>query len=80
MDLETLTAVFGWMTVLNLGIYTVTAVLILVARDRIVRVQSWIMGVPAADWPAYYVDYLSRYKLAIILLNLVPWLALTIVG
>ena len=38
------------------------------------------MGVPAEDWTGYYIDYLSRYKLMLIVFNLAPYLALRIVG
>lgn len=80
MDIEKLTAVFGWMSVINLGVYLWAAAMIILARDRVVRLQAWMTGVPEAEWPGYYVDYLSRYKIGIIMFNLAPYFALRIVG
>lgn len=79
MSMDDLTAVFGWMTVINLAVYIWAAAFIIFGRDQMARLQARIMGVPAEAWPAYYVDYLSRYKIAIILFNLAPYLALRIV-
>ncbi len=78
MDMAQLTAVFGWMTLINLGVYLLSAGLIVFARAWIVRLQSRITGVPAEAWPGIYVDFLGRYKLAILLFNLAPWLALLV--
>ena len=79
METAELTAVFGWMLVINLVIYTWAALWIVLARDWISNLQARIMGVPAEEWPAYYIDYLSRYKLMLIVFNLAPYLALRIV-
>ncbi len=79
MGLEQLTAVFGWMTLINLVVYIWAAAFIVFARDWTSKLQARIMGVPVEDWPGYYVDYLSRYKLLIIVFNLAPYLALRIV-
>lgn len=80
MTLDQLTALFGWMTLINIVIYSIAAGFIIFARDWIVRLQSGLMGIPPEDWPGYYIDYLSRYKLAIVVFNLAPYLALLIVG
>jgi hypothetical protein len=80
MTLDLATAIFGWMTVINLAVYLVAAAFIVFARGWITHLQERLMGVPAERWPELYVDYLSRYKLAIMVFNVAPWLALTIVG
>ncbi len=79
MSIEELTALFGWMTLINMVIYAWAAVFIVFAREWVSRLQARIMGVPAEAWPGYYVDYLSRYKLMIIVFNFAPWLAMLIV-
>lgn len=80
MDLSQLTSLFGWMLLINAGIYTFAAGMIIFARDFAVGIEARITGVPEAEWPKLFMDYLSRYKIAIIMFNLVPWLALLIVG
>lgn len=79
MTMDELMAVFGWMTLINVAIYTWAALWIVLARDWTSRLQARIMGVPEAAWPGYFTDFLSRYKLLIIVFNLAPYLALRIV-
>lgn len=80
MDLSQVTAVFGWMLVINLGVYTLAAVLIVFARDWTSKLEARITGIAAEKWPQIFVDYLSRYKIAIMVFNLAPYLALRIVA
>ncbi len=80
MDMTTLTALFGWMLVINIGVYTLAAIFIIFARDWTARLEARITGVPEKVWPRLFMDYLSRYKVAIMVFNLAPYLALRIVG
>ncbi len=80
MDMEQVTAVFGWMLLINLAVYTLAAVFIVFARDWTARLEARITGVPEKEWPRLFIDYLSRYKVAIMVFNLAPYVALRIVG
>lgn len=80
MDFSEITAVFGWMLLINLGLYSLLAILFMSARDWLCRFEARMTGVPEEAWPRIIVDYLGRYKLAILVFNLVPYLALRIVG
>lgn len=80
MDIEQVTAVFGWMLVINVGLYALAAVFIIFARDWVSNLEARITGVPAEEWPRIFVTYLSQYKIAIIVFNLAPYVALRIVG
>lgn len=80
MSIEQAVSVFGWMTVINLGIYLCAVAAIVLARDRLSAMQARLLGVRQQAWSALYVDYLSRCKIAILMLNLAPYLALKIVS
>jgi len=80
MDMTTLTAIFGWMLLINLAVYGLAAVVIIFARDWVSNFEARITGIPAEEWPGYFIDYLSRYKIAIMVFNLAPYVALRIVG
>lgn len=75
-----LTAFLGWMTVINLAVYVFAAACVTLCRDRITRLQARLTGLGAEEWPRVYVDFLSRYKLLILVFNLAPYLASRIVG
>lgn len=80
MTLAQVTSVFGWMTVINIVIYMLAAAFIIFGRNWLVELQSRMMGVPVEDWPRLYVDYLSRYKIALLMFNVVPYIALLLVS
>lgn len=80
MEMAVLTAIFGWMLVINIAVYALAAVFIIFARDWVSNFEARITGVPADAWPRIFVDYLSRYKIAIMVFNLAPYVALRIVG
>ncbi|MDJ0640376.1 MAG: hypothetical protein QNJ20_16235 [Paracoccaceae bacterium] len=80
MDIAQVTAVFGWMLLINIAFYMLAAGFIVFARDWTSKLEARITGVPAEDWPRYFIDYLSRYKVAIMVFNLAPYLALRIVA
>ena len=80
MDISQITAVFGWMLLINIAFYTLAAGFIIFARVWTSKLEARITGIPAEEWPKLFIDYLSRYKIAIMVFNLAPWLALLIVG
>ncbi|PWR03275.1 hypothetical protein DKT77_07355 [Meridianimarinicoccus roseus] len=80
MTLADVTTFFGWMTAVNIAIYLLAVLAIVGARGPMAAMHERLLGVPRADWPRIYVDYLARYKIAIVMLNLVPWLALLMLG
>ncbi len=80
MDITTLTEFFGWMTLINIAIYTVTAFVVIALRDPVMRLQSRLTGLPETAWPQAYVDYMSRFKVAIFVGNIAPYLALVLMG
>ncbi len=75
-----LTALFGWMSLINMAVYALAAGLFMFARDWIMGVQTRVMDMPRDVWERVYVEYLGRYKLLITVFNVVPWIALLIVG
>ena len=79
MDMTQITALFGWMLLINLGVYLLAAAFIVFGRDWTSRLEARITGVPDEEWPRLFMDYLSRYKIAIMMFNLAPYLALRIV-
>jgi len=80
MDIEQVTAIFGWMLVINVGVYALAAVFLIFARDFAANLEARLTGVPAEKWPEIFVSYLSQYKIAILVLNFAPYVALRIVA
>jgi hypothetical protein len=78
MDMYTLKAFFGWMTLINLGFYIWTALMCVCCKGVLTSVSGKMFGVSEATGKAIIYGYVGTYKLLFIVFNLVPWLALVI--
>ena len=79
MTPETVSSVFGWMTVLNIGLLLVATVAMYALDDWAVRIHSSITKLSEEDLHRAYFHWLAQYKMFTILLCLVPYLAIQIV-
>jgi hypothetical protein len=79
-SIETWTRFFGWCTVLNLGIYVISAVVLITARPLVVRKNIRWFGVSEDVVLRVSLQWLAAYKLGILLFAFVPWLALTLMA
>ena len=78
-NVELVTAVLGWCTVINAAVLTLAALALVTAGDSIARIHSRMFGIDVGELPRLYFDYLGRYKTLVLLFNLVPYIALRIV-
>jgi len=68
----------GWMALVN-GVILIAGTLVLwVARDWVMDIHTAMMGVDRMDLPVLYFSYLANFKIAWIVLNLVPYLVLRV--
>lgn len=77
-SIETLSEFFGWSCIINIGLLTIAALAVMFNRDSIMAIHSRLLGVSAEELPRAYFQYLAQYKIAIIIFNLVPYIALKI--
>ena len=80
MDIQILTAFFMWCTIVNVAIFAWGATWFMLAPDFIYRMQNKIFPLPRETFNAVIYGFLGLHKLAIIVLNVVPWVALLIVA
>ncbi len=80
MTLETYTDLFAWMTAINVGLLLVTTLALWAMRDWVSTLHGRMFGIPAETARIEIYRYLATFKIAVIVLNLVPYLALRIVG
>ncbi|PCJ34458.1 MAG: hypothetical protein COA75_13520 [Cellvibrionales bacterium] len=79
-NISAITTFFGWCTVVNLGIYAITALALTLFRNIIKDLHSKLMGVPTDKLDELYFNYLGKFKLAIITLSITPYIALKVMG
>ncbi|HJR89740.1 MAG TPA: hypothetical protein VJ782_06220 [Aeromicrobium sp.] len=79
-SIDTWTRFLGWYTVLNVGMYLITVVMVLTMRDFLVRHSARWFGVTEDVALRTTYQWAGAYKLAIILFGLAPWLALKLMA
>ncbi|MGR3711892.1 MAG: DUF6868 family protein [Shimia sp.] len=78
MTLATLTAFFGWMTVIHMAILVLAAAVIYGLGDWATGLHARMFGLRQEVTRETFYNWLAAYKLLIFVFALVPWLALTI--
>jgi hypothetical protein len=78
MNLEIMKAFFGWMTLINLGLFIFTAIMSVGCRGFIYNVHGKMFGLSEETTNKALYYFIAFYKIVFITFNLVPWIALTI--
>ena len=79
-SLDTLTAFFGWTTVINLVFLAVSTIIVIAMRETISRYHGKMFGLESADLSRAYFQYIAQYKIAIIVFSLTPYIALKLMA
>ena len=79
MSLETLTALFGWMTVINFGFLAFSGFFLIGLKSQIVGLHHWLTGLDEKDLNRAYFRYLSKFKVLAIVTSFAPYLALKLI-
>ncbi len=77
-SVDALIMFLGWSTVINFSLMVLVAVILVVFRDTISVLHAKMYGLEQADVLRMYFAYLGNYKIAIFMLNLVPYIVLKI--
>ena len=80
MTTETLTEFLGWVSVINIAVLLISGIVVIVMRGPISKVHSKLFGLDQKDLGRAYFQYLGQYKIAIIVLNIAPYIALKIMA
>ena len=75
-----ITTFLGWCTVINLGLYVFSVVMVTIFSAPIKSIHSKLSKIPAEKLDELYFNFLGNYKLAIFITNLVPYLALKVMA
>ena len=80
MTLEIIRAVLGWCTVINIGLLLWWFLFITLAHDWTYRLHSKWFKLSVEEFDTIQYAGMALFKIGILLLNIVPYLALRIVG
>ena len=76
MTLEQLTTLFKWMMIINIGILTISSILIMVLKNVICRMHGKLFGLKEDQVAMAAYGYLGLFKVLVILFSIVPYIAL----
>lgn len=80
MDIQILTRFFMWCTVLNFGLLMGSFVFLAFAGDSVHKMHSKWFPMPRETFNVVLYSLLGIYKIVWIVFNVVPWVALVIIG
>ena len=80
MDTQTLTAFFMWCTIINGGLLILWTVLCAFAPDLVYHTQRKWFAIPRETFNVAIYSFLGLFKIVFIVFNVVPYVALLIVG
>ena len=74
------TAFFGWLTIVNMGIYLLTVVALWLMRDFAYRMNATLFDISEEEVGKTTFRYVGAYKLLIIVFCFAPWLTLKLLA
>ena len=79
-SIETLATFFGWCTAVNVGLLLLAMLVFSVFRDIFATITAKMFGVTKEEAAVTFFRVFQQYRLAVVVLNVVPFVALTIMS
>jgi hypothetical protein len=80
MDFQTLTDFFMWCTIMNGALLALWAIMFILAPDLVYRTQSKWFPIPRETYNLVMYSFLGLFKIFFLVFNVVPYVALRIIG
>ena len=78
--IEAMREFLGWCSVVNIGLLVCSVIILLSLHGPVSRIHAKMFSLDEGDVSRAYFQYLAQYKIAIIVFNVVPYLALRIIN
>ena len=80
MDISTARDFFMWCTIINIGLLLLSSVMTICCSDLVYRIHTRWIKMSRETFNVVIYSYLGIYKILILMLNLVPYIALEIMS
>ncbi len=80
MTIDALTQLLGWVSIINIAVLLLSTIAVIAMRKAITGIHSKLFGLDEKDLGRAYFQYLAQFKIAIIVLNIAPYIALKIMA
>jgi len=75
-----LTEFLGWSSFINICILIVASLSVMLMRDSMAKLHGKMFALDNLDLSRAYFQYIAQYKIAIFVLNIVPYISLKIMS
>ena len=79
-SIETLATFFGWCTAINFGILLLYVLVFSIFHDGFATLSAKMFGITREEAAATFFRVFRQYRLALVVLNIVPYIALKIMS
>ena len=80
MDIESIRAFFMWCTILNFALLVLSSLICVCAGDWAYRIHNKWFSISRETFNVAIYSFLGLYKIFIFVFNLIPYIALLIIG
>ena len=80
MDIEMLARFFMWCTILNVGVLLFSFVMVTFTGNIAYKLHSKWFPMPRETFNVVMYTFIGVYKIFVFVFNIVPWIALSIIG
>jgi hypothetical protein len=80
LTMDVVTSFLGWCTVINFGFLLVMSVAIILLRKPIAKIHAGMFGLSEEMVSHEYFSYLANYKIAVMVFNFIPYVALRLMA
>ena len=80
MDIQTLTTFFMWCTIINLGLLILTSLVCIFLADFSYRMNNRFFSISRETFNIAFFSFIGLFKIFVIVFNIVPYIALLIIG
>ena len=80
MSIETIREFFMWCTILNVALLLLSSLICVCARDWAYQIHSKLFSISKETFNVAIYSFIALYKMLVIVFNLIPYIALLIVG
>jgi len=80
MDIESITAFFMWCTILNVALLLLSSLFCLCAAHWIYGIHSKWFSISRETFNVAIYSFIALYKILVLVFNVIPYIALLIVG
>ena len=80
MDMQTLTTLFMWCTILNGGLLILSFLMVISVGDLAYKIHGSWFPMPRETYNAVLFSFIAIFKMLWLVFNVVPFLALLIIG